>query len=413
MTTAHHRTSTSSGSRFGRWSKAAAAVVGGTLIGSTLAGAGPAGAADETPPKPVAITVTAYPPVTSLSTPAPITITGAVTLNAPASGQLKVTLHKPAATNGAACSGTAHTTRQVPASATAQQLEQAAEAVPDKPKPGITTTLVLLASIKDADPEGRYDWQATFSPSGGGEVVKSTCHSTRVAHRDVEAPDPDNPDPDDPSPSTLQGQVTRYFRLMLDRAPTQTELTSWVTRLQAGTTTIPNMVAELRSSPEHVDIVDPVTRLYFAYFLRTPDADGLEYWIDQRKAGRSLTWISDFFSQSPEFNRRYGALNNAGFVELIYENILDRGGDDKGSAFWNEQLDGGHRSRGDVMLGFSESPEYKAAMANEVHIAVLHVLIVGRAPTDQYFESLLAMMDLGPDSSFPYTVVELAKEIID
>jgi hypothetical protein len=64
------------------------------------------------------------------------------------------------------------------------------------------------------------------------------------------------------------------------------------------------------------------------------------------------------------------------------------------------------------MVGFSESPEYKAAMANEVHIAVLHVLMLGRSPANTQFAGLLAMMDLGDDTADPFTVADLAAELM-
>src|SRR5690606_24313041 len=98
--------------------------------------------------------------------------------------------------------------------------------------------------------------------------------------------------------------------------------------------------------------------------------------------------------------------------DLIYRNILDRGGDTNGKAFWNAELDQNKRSRGDVMVGFSESPEYKAAMANEVHIAVLYALMLEQSPPPQQFAGLLALLDLGDDTADPFTVADLAEELM-
>jgi hypothetical protein len=73
----------------------------------------------------------------------------------------------------------------------------------------------------------------------------------------------------------------------------------------------------------------------------------------------SLVDISDAFAGSPEFNLRYGALNSTAFVTLVYKNVLDRAPDAGGLQASVDFLGRGAR-RGEVMLGFSESPEFKA-----------------------------------------------------
>ena len=78
---------------------------------------------------------------------------------------------------------------------------------------------------------------------------------------------------------------------------------------------------------------------------------------------RSETWtlkrISDYFAESSEFEAKYGELTNEEFVERIYTEVLERPADPDGLAYWTRQLDTGAKSRGDVMLGFSDSSEYK------------------------------------------------------
>ncbi len=112
----------------------------------------------------------------------------------------------------------------------------------------------------------------------------------------------------------------------------------------------------LRVCPE---LTDSVVRLYSAYFLRAPDAQGVDFWIrEYSENSRTLAEMSDFFASSDEFNILYGSLNNRQFVELIYQNILGRQGDAEGIAFWTGRLDQGIESRGQVMLKFSEGPEY-------------------------------------------------------
>lgn len=108
-----------------------------------------------------------------------------------------------------------------------------------------------------------------------------------------------------------------------------------------------------------------VARLYLAYFLRKPDEAGYEYWVSVRQSGRSLAQISAEFVGSNEFRMRYGSLSNRQFVELIYGNVLGRNPDGGGLDYWAGTLDRGV-SRGDVMVGFSESAEFKARTTNDL-----------------------------------------------
>ncbi len=119
-----------------------------------------------------------------------------------------------------------------------------------------------------------------------------------------------------------------------------------------------------------------VARLYLAYFLRRPDDEGFEYWVGVRRNGRSLAQISTDFATSGEFVTRYGALSNRQFVDLVYRNVLLRGPDSGGLNHWASALDRG-TSRGTVMLGFSESTEFRNRMADEV-AAIEAVGPVGR-----------------------------------
>ena len=123
--------------------------------------------------------------------------------------------------------------------------------------------------------------------------------------------------------------------------------------------------------PDPIAVADPrtkraeVARLYLAYFLRPPDEEGFEYWLGVRNGGRSLAGISAEFAASREFGQRYGALSNRQFVDLIYRNVLRRSPDAEGLAYWKATLDRGV-SRGDVMIGFSESTEFRNRTSGEV-----------------------------------------------
>ncbi len=121
-----------------------------------------------------------------------------------------------------------------------------------------------------------------------------------------------------------------------------------------------------------------VVRLYQAVFLRAPDLGGLTHWETRHFLhGTDLYAIADHFVTSSEFQRRYGSLDDAAFVTLVYRNVLGREPDPAGSAFWRGRLASGF-SRGSMMVGFSESSEY--VRTTRTGVAHLVAPLPGLAP---------------------------------
>ena len=120
--------------------------------------------------------------------------------------------------------------------------------------------------------------------------------------------------------------------------------------------TLAPSVASAEARPDTASL--QVERLYLAYFERAPEAAGHSYWTRQRLGGQSLASISQEFSRSDEFKATYGALSNEAFVTLVYDNVLDRTPDEPGLTHWTGQLNSGAMTRGEVMVGFSESLEF-------------------------------------------------------
>ena len=189
--------------------------------------------------------------------------------------------------------------------------------------------------------------------------------------------------------------VNRLHADLLGRAPTSAERNAAVARLANGTVALDAYIASFRVSTDHVSNVDPVTRLYRAYFLRIPDKGGLTFWIARRRAGTSLASISESFARSAEFKTRYGTLTNLAFVNRVYQNVLGRPGESSGVSFWTQQLNSGKRKRGQVMTGFSESSEYKNAQTSEVTTSVYWILLLGRSPTAGEFSAAVAQLEGG------------------
>jgi hypothetical protein len=118
----------------------------------------------------------------------------------------------------------------------------------------------------------------------------------------------------------------------------------------------PIQAAPAFASPEQAQAV----RLYDTIFDRKPDAGGLDYWTDVLQDGASLQAVADGFMEAPEWQARYGTPSNLGFVDTLYQNVLDRPGEPDGVSFWTGHLDAGDVRRGEVVVLFSESAEHQA-----------------------------------------------------
>ena len=134
-----------------------------------------------------------------------------------------------------------------------------------------------------------------------------------------------------------------------------------------------------------------VVRLYKACLGREADQGGLNYWIDRLEQGGKLSDLGEAFLRSPEYAARFGAPDNASYVDRLYQNILGRPGDVGGKAFWLGRIQAGV-SRQDVLVGFSESEENKVGTRGTVaagiwdrsenagQIARLYDTVFGRLP---------------------------------
>lgn len=145
-------------------------------------------------------------------------------------------------------------------------------------------------------------------------------------------------------------------------------------------------LAEVFEDPE-VDLgVEGVARLYEAYFLRNPDEVGFQFWLESWRDGVGLWDMSDAFADSEEFVQTYGALTDAEFVSLVYENVMERQPDQEGLDFWIAEIEG-PLTRGDMMAYFADSTEYRNKTATATELMAMSWLFEQRIPTDDELAS--------------------------
>lgn len=193
---------------------------------------------------------------------------------------------------------------------------------------------------------------------------------------------------------SLAAFVTRQYQDFMGRVPTGTELLTDVDHLDRGTETPAAFMDRLRGSAWFDGAYGPATRLYRAYFLRLPDPSGLDFWARRRREGRTLDKISQQFSVSSEFLRRYGDLTDAAFIDTIYQNVFTRAPDPSGRDFYLRRL-AARWTRGQVVLQFSESSEYKRKTAALVASIELHRGMDGTAPDQAAVDSGIALYATG------------------
>jgi hypothetical protein len=184
-----------------------------------------------------------------------------------------------------------------------------------------------------------------------------------------------------PTPFYSAGDAVARLRWWtLGKLSTNETLDVETARFLNGQTTVPAYVSSMVASFEHSYMVPSVTRLYTAAFLREPDAGGLNYWIRVGQSGFGLENVATMFTTSAEFQERYGRLDNRAFVDLVYRNVLQRSPDPGGLAYWTDLVNRG-MSRGRMLIGFSDSPEFVDKNRADTVVSWASIQLLNRAAT--------------------------------
>lgn len=107
-------------------------------------------------------------------------------------------------------------------------------------------------------------------------------------------------------------------------------------------------------------------RLYEAFFDRSADVEGAEYWLDGVARGLTATDVAQSFMATEEFQSK-GEMSNEDYVYMLYLNGLERTPDAEGKEFWVASMDNG-LDRADVAIGIVGSAEAADTIENVVII---------------------------------------------
>lgn len=126
--------------------------------------------------------------------------------------------------------------------------------------------------------------------------------------------------------------------------------------------------------------------LYIAFFNRSPDADGLAYWMETILAGATLEGIAESFYAAgklyPQLTGYSDSMTTQEFIRVVYKNVLGRTGatapTDGEVNYWANEVTSGHFTKAgiiNVMLNsartFANDPEYawvNTLLNNKIHV---------------------------------------------
>ena len=219
---------------------------------------------------------------------------------------------------------------------------------------------------RDPDPVGHLNWTARLMD---GEVTPQAAAARFVASAEFQMRY---------GATDTEGFVTLLYANVLGRTPDAGGLAGWSAQIDSGTMTRAQVVLGFAESREfgratQTDALmlsreglamgwsDDVFRLYQATLGRAPDLGGFQGWSGRLGDGADYTDVIGGFVGSAEFQMRYGATTDGGFVTLLYANVLGRAPDAGGFAAWTGQLASGGQSRAQVVAGFAQSREFRAA----------------------------------------------------
>ncbi|MCR9177792.1 MAG: DUF4214 domain-containing protein [Alphaproteobacteria bacterium] len=142
-------------------------------------------------------------------------------------------------------------------------------------------------------------------------------------------------------------------------------------------------------------IAAQVYRLYQATLAREPDAGGHAGWSTALfEQTNTASEVAGAFVGSQEFQNVYGALNDTAFVALLYQNVLGRAASNAELDAWQANIDGG-QSRAQVVLGFSDSVEFRNATTNDAAAYTQSNTDAGWS--DDVYRLYQAALDRAPD----------------
>jgi murein DD-endopeptidase MepM/ murein hydrolase activator NlpD len=232
------------------------------------------------------------------------------------------------------------------------------------------------------DPEPSLDAAAPAVPGGSGTPTTSTTTTTTTT------PPPASPPPASPfapfdSASAFAIQQSRDF---LGRTPTASWTATAGRSLSSGSTSPESFIERQLADAAVTTVVNPVIRLYTAYFGGIPTYAGVNYWVNAVRKGTSLDSASAQMVASSKFKSVAGQMDNAAFARRIHRNLFGVEPSAQVVAEMKLMLDSG-LSRGALTRAVCESSKYRMASAPRTRVISVYHAMLRRSPTQTWLTS--------------------------
>lgn len=287
----------------------------------------------------------------------------------------------------------------------------------------------LLAETATDIYQDGFDAYSGYGIVNAGAVVQKILDTRDIPDKDIKVPETDKPDdkekenpeiskPDDadndiPSeilnPGTTEGFVQRLYYYGLGRTADEAGLKDWVHRLDTKAENGGQVAMGFLFSEEFLNknMTDEqfVNTLYHVFLGREGDAEGVKYWQNKLKIGKSRLDVMNGFSGSEEFSvlckrcgftagqvpsREMRDQNEAvtAFVSRLYGNALGRTYDVDGLNDWCGRIIRRQMTAKDVAVhGFFDSVEFENKhTTDEEFVTILYHTFLDREPEKQGYD---------------------------
>lgn len=178
-------------------------------------------------------------------------------------------------------------------------------------------------------------------------------------------------------PGSREFVIAAYYDV-LGRGPSEADVNYWSGRMASGMSRS-SMAGIFNNSDEYRNF--KIRQAYNMALARDPDPSGAAYWLSLMQSGAVSPEeaYSTFLGMDEMYNVRGGG-TNSGYVTVMYEQLLDRGPDTGGLAYWVGQLD-----RGTKRKAVSESIWFSPEKYN-VRVQDAFTLLLGRGASPSELE---------------------------
>ena len=168
------------------------------------------------------------------------------------------------------------------------------------------------------------------------------------------------------SDSQLTAFIQQVYQAVLNRAPSNGEITGWLDNLRHAPT-LNGFIDGVLGSAEYRNTL--IASWYTKYLNRTPDSGGLTYWQNFLAAGNTVQTAQTFFVASDEAFQKAGS-DAKQWVTYMYQVLLNRTPSDSDRDGWANRLTSGELQRSDISFGFFFSIEYTQNQIREFYSTV-------------------------------------------